>query len=104
MLLTSLRPLTVPPPSTLCMPPCTDRACLIYHPASSAAHSGKYGAPHTSFVMEYGSQSVCANSKSKIRTNAGGSGCSGRLSWPAALDFCTAQGARLCRSVNLPPN
>ena len=77
---------------------------MVYPPASSLSHSGKYGAPHTGFVMEYGSKSVCANSKSKILTTAGGSGCSGRVSWPAALDFCTAQGARLCRSVNLPLN
>ena len=45
--------------------------------------------------------SVCANSKSMLRTNIGGSGCSGLVTWPEANKFCTDQGARLCTQPEL---
>eukprot|EP00037_Helgoeca_nana_P030463 m.376491 g.376491 ORF g.376491 m.376491 type:complete len:1539 (-) comp28194_c0_seq1:146-4762(-) len=58
--------------------------------------SGFYGRPITGFTMEYGNTSICASSKRADVVNNAFNGCSGKVSYPEAKQFCEAVGARLC--------
>jgi hypothetical protein len=52
--------------------------------------------PITGFTMEYGNTSICASSKRADVVNNAFNGCSGKVSYPEAKQFCEAVGARLC--------